>query len=589
MNSPEDNQQLRERAKRVARPWWIIAWIAGAFSFVIGATLLTSHLESRPTEILKSAELTDAKAQLRLNPLDEQTKKLIRELDLKQRQEYFRRLSQMHSGTYLLLVGTAVLVVAAVRIVRLYKQSPMPAAKFAAVSDVPGKAKLARQSVALAGLAVGAFLLLLSLGTNTALPQRTADIDKIADSGAPVVSSDVASSAEMKLSWPRFRGPEGGGVSSFTNAPQKWDAKSGAGISWKTPVPAKGFNSPIIWAEKIFFSGGDATTREVFCLDAKTGKMQWHQAVANVPGSPTQALEIPDTTGYAAGSMATDGRRVYVIFANGDVAAFSLEGKPVWSKSFGPLKNPYGYATSLATWKDKLVLQLDQGESEENKSKLYALDGATGQIFWQRPRKVGSSWATPIVIEAAGKQQIITLAVPWVIAYAANDGSELWRLEGLNGEITPSPVYGGGLVIAVSPSDKVFSIRPNSQGDITKSGVAWTTEENVPDVTSPISNGELVFTITTSGMLTCFSSKDGKKLWEHDYDMEFHASPGIAGNRLYLFGQKGAAIVVEAAPQFKELYRTEMGDIFHASPAFMDGRIIMRGVTNIWCLGEAPK
>ena len=72
-------------------------------------------------------------------------------------------------------------------------------------------------------------------------------------------------------------------------------------------------------------------------------------------------------------------------------------------------------------------------------------------------------------------------------------------------------------------------------------------EDNVPDVTSPLSNGELVFMVTTSGMLTCLDAKDGKKLWDHDYETEFHASPSLAGNRLYLFSQKGTAVVVEAA------------------------------------------
>ena len=141
-------------------------------------------------------------------------------------------------------------------------------------------------------------------------------------------------------------------------------------------------------------------------------------------------------------------------------------------------------------------------------------------------------------------------------------------------------------MILPSPSDRLLAIRPNGQGDVTKSAIAWTSEENVPDVTSPVSNGELVFTITTPGLLTCFDATNGKKLWEHDYDMEFHSSPGIAGDRLYLFGQKGAAIVVQAGREFKELYRTEMGDAFHASPAFLDGRILMRGTTNIWCLGQ---
>ena len=78
-------------------------------------------------------------------------------------------------------------------------------------------------------------------------------------------------------------------------------------------------------------------------------------------------------------------------------------------------------------------------------------------------------------------------------------------------------------------------------------------------------------------MLTCLDAKDGKKQWDHDFDMECHASPSLAGDRLYLFGQKGTAVVVEAARQFKELFRTEMGDGFHASPAFAQDRIFLRG------------
>jgi outer membrane protein assembly factor BamB len=285
--------------------------------------------------------------------------------------------------------------------------------------------------------------------------------------------------------------------------------------------------------------------------------------------------------------MATDGRRVYVIFANGDCAGFTLEGKLAWSRSFGALKNPYGHATSLATWHDRLIVQLDQGDNEDNLSKLYALDGRTGKIVWERPRKVGGSWASPIVIEAAGKGQIICLAVPCVIAYAAADGSELWRAECLNGEITPSPVFAGGLVVVPSPSETLLAIRPDGQGNVTKTHVAWKFEDNVPDVASPIGNGELIFMITTSGMLTCLDAKDGKKQWDHDYETEFHASPSLAGNRLYLFSQKGTAVVVEAAREFKELFRKEMSDGFHASPAFAADKICLRGLTNVWCLGTA--
>ncbi len=566
--------------------WLRAAWIAGVFSLVVGLAMLVGHFNREAIDPLKSPELKEYKEKLRLDPTDEALKQKIRVVDLQLRQQYFRQLSQMGSGVYLVLGGIAVFIFAVSQYARYRRRLPMPGPKSESGQDWRAAA-VARWSVAVSGLAVGGFLFALTLGQSTALPKRAADIDKLlgGEAAAPGGPSDAATAEELSRNWPRFRGPGGGGVALLTNAPVSWNTTNGTGIAWKSKVPASGFNSPIVWGERIFFSGGDASKREVFCLDLKTGQLLWRQAVANVPGSPTQPPEIPESTGYAAPTMATDGRRVYVIFANGDVAAFSMEGKLVWSKGFGALKNPYGYASSLATWQDRLIVQLDQGESEEGKSRLYALDGRTGQVVWQRPRKVGSSWASPIVIEAAGKPQIIALSVPWAIAYAATDGTELWRVECLNGEVTPSPVFAGGLLYVPSPSEKLVAIRPDGQGDVTKSHVVWTNEDNVPDVTSPVSNGELVFTLSTPGMLTCFDAKNGKKQWEHDLDMECHASPALAGDRLYIFGQKGTAVVAEAARQYKEIFRTEMGDAFHASPAFVQDRIVLRGGTNVWCLG----
>jgi outer membrane protein assembly factor BamB len=551
---------------------------------------------------LKSPQLAELKERLRLSPADEQIKQNVRQLDLQLRQRYFRQLSRMGSGVYLLLGGVAVFILTFKQDARCQKKLPMPQPRPDAPELSVRSAARARWSVAASGTLIGALLFVLTLSLSSALPKRMAEMEKTVGAGEAASAgephptdqpkiADAASPQELMQNWPCFRGPGGGGVSPLTNVPASWDVKTGAGIAWKVLAPTSGFGSPIVWGDRVFLSGGDARKREVVCLDGKTGQILWRQPVANVPGAPAQPAEVPESTGYAAGTMATDGRRVYAFFANGDCAAFTLEGQPVWSKSFGALKNPYGHATSLTTWRDRLIVQLDQGDSEDNKSKLYALDGRTGQIVWQRPRKAGASWATPIVIEAAGKAQVITLAVPCVIAYAATDGTELWRVEGLNGEITPSPVFAGGLLFVASPSEKLMAIRPDGQGDVTKSHVAWTFEDSVPDVTSPLSNGELVFMVTTAGMLTCLDAKDGKKQWEHDYDMEFHASPSVAGGRLYLFSQKGTALVVEAARQFKEVSRTEMGDGIHASPAFAPDRIFLRGVTNVWCLGEvrSPK
>jgi outer membrane protein assembly factor BamB len=573
-----------------------VAWVAGTFWVLVGLAMLVSYQADLRDDPLRSPQLKEYKAKLRVNPADEQLKQRIREFDLQLRQSHLRQRSLMNSGSWLLLGGVAVFIVAVTQAARFQKRPPMPQPR-AEISDQAARiAAKARWSVAAMGVAIGGFLFVLGLGFSTALPKRSAEIGKLLGTGeatgtgdprsaGPALVPDAASALEMKQNWPWFRGWEGGGVTMFSNTPAKWDTQTGAGLAWKTPVPAKGFNSPIVWGERVFLSGGDAKQREVFCLDLKTGQLLWRQAEPTQSLAGPAAVAVPDSSGYAAATMATDGRRVYVVFGDGLVAGLTLEGKVLWTKSFGPLKNMYGHASSLATWQDRVILQLDQGESEESKSKLYALDGRTGQVVWQRPRKVGSSWATPIVIEAAGKAQVITLAVPNVIAYAASNGTELWRVDCLNGEVTPSPIFAGGSILVASPSEKLVAIRPDGQGDVTRTHVAWTAEDNVPDVTSPVGNGELVFALTTPGMLSCFDAKDGKKQWDHDFEFECHASPSIAGGRLYVFGQKGTAVIVAVARQFQELFRTQMDDAFHASPAFAQDRIVLRGVTNVWCVG----
>jgi outer membrane protein assembly factor BamB len=569
--------------------WRLIAWVAAAFSVLVGLALLLAHLRAGSRAPLESPQLAQFKDELRQNPADEQKKRDIRDLDLRLRQQHFRHLARATSGRWLLAGGSLVFLLSLYQVARLEKQRPRPKPRSGPPQERAAHAAArARWSVAASGGAIGAFLFVLSLVTSAPLTQEAPNLRQPDTTGpTAAATSDAAPFAELEQNWPCFRGADGNGASSVTNAPAQWDVNTGSGIGWKVPVPSGGFNSPIVWNDRIFLSGGDVARHEVLCFSGQSGQILWRQAVTNIPGSPAKPAEVPESSGVAAATMATDGRRVYAIFGNGDLAAFSLEGKLAWSKSFGALQNPYGHASSLLTWEGRLIVQLDQGESEQSKSRLYALDGRTGQILWQQPRKLPSSWASPIVVEAGGKTQVVALALPWAIGYAAADGTELWRVECLSGEVLPSPTFAAGRLFIASPSEKLLAIRPDGQGDVTKTHVVWTTEDNIPDIASPVSNGELVFTVTTAGVLTAFDAKDGKKQWDHDLDMEFHASPGLAAGRLYLFSQKGTALVVEAGREFHELFRAEMGDSFHASPAFVHDGIVLRGMTNLWKL-QAP-
>ena len=558
-------------------------WVAAAFCALVCGAMLYQHSAAAEHDPWKSPQLLALKEKLRAAPADESLRAEIRRLDLEFRQRYFRRLALNLTGGWLLVAGVGALLLAAKSAKRLTEKPPMPQRRTDAQALALQAAGRARWSVATVGAVVGTGLLALAFSSQSPLPDKAGEVNKVLGGGESAVS-DAPSLAEFQANWPRFRGPDGGGAAKG-NWNLSFDGTPDGNIIWKSAIPAIGFNSPVVWSNRVFLSGGDATKRQVFCFDAGDGKLLWQRVVENVPGSPAKLPEISDATGYAASTMASDGRRAFAMFANGDLAAFNFDGSPAWAKHLGVPKNMYGHATSLAIWPGKLVVQLDQDEGAPGGSKLLAFACATGRPLWERTKPTHGSWASPIIVEAAGKTQIITVALPHVMSSSLADGAELWRAELMEGEITPSPIFAAGLTIVVNPSSKLLALRPDGAGDVTKSHIAWTAEENAPDVTTPVSNGELVFTVTSSGMLTCFDLKDGKKVWQKDLEIEVQASPGIAGNRLFVLSTKGDALLAEAGREFKELGRAKFADLFHGSPAFATGRVYLRGATNLWCLG----
>ena len=151
--------------------------------------------------------------------------------------------------------------------------------------------------------------------------------------------------------------------------------------------------------------------------------------------------------------------------------------------------------------------------------------------------------------------------------------------------MVPSPVFSAGLLFLTSPSTRLIALRPDGAGDVTKTHVAWTREEKVPDIASPVSDGDLVFTVDSSGMVVCSDVKDGKKVWQKDLDMEVESSPGIMGGRLFLLGKEGTLAILNAGRAEPEIARFPLPDKFYASPAFAGGHVFLRGATNLYCLG----
>ncbi len=399
--------------------------------------------------------------------------------------------------------------------------------------------------------------------------------------------ADYPDADELAVNWPRFRGWNGSGiVDDGEDYPTEWDGASGDGVLWTAEIPLAGENSPIVWGDRVFCAGADETTREIYCYDANSGELLWQRPVASEFSAEDEPPETTDEVGYAAPTMATDGSRVFAIFANGDLGAFDFEGNELWVRAMGRPENIYGHSTSLMTWPGMVIVQFDQGsDPEEELSALVAIEASTGKRVWETPRPVVNSWSSPILIEHEGRSQIITAANPWAISYDPATGGELWRANCLHGDIGPSPVYCGGTVFVAQDGADLVAIRPHGTGDVTDSHIAWKAFGNLPDTVSPLCDGRYLYVITSWGMLTCFDM-GGKQLWEHDLEASFYGSPTLVGNQIYIVDQDGVTHIFRGGRAFKQIALAPLGQASNCSPAFTAGRIYIRGEDTLFCIGQ---
>ena len=548
--------------------------------------MIANYRSYGSTYLLESDRLIQLKQMLDQDPGNETFKTDLRDLDLRIRQDYLSRRQQRQRGAYLLLGGIIVFLITIKKAMDLKKTPPLPTPS-ASTPDAPGRNRRASLAVVLIAILLiggGIYLKLNSpiIIDRISIPSETASVPE--EALPAIVLPDYPSPQQINENWHRFRGPSGSGVSQHTNLPTSWNGPTGQGVLWKSRIPLVGHSSPIIWNDRIFLTGATEKKRELYCFDKNTGRLLWQRAVAVAPANRAKIPDVMQDTGYAAPTPVTDGRGVFAIYANGDLAAFDFDGNQLWAKNLGLPKNIYGYAASLVMYRNTLLIQYDQGAADDNISALIAIDSATGKTAWRKKRPVANSWTTGIIVDS-GSPQLITCADPWVIAYRPDTGDEIWRADCLYGDTAPSPVYAQGTVFVVLPSSKLLAIRCDGRGDVTKSHLLWKASEGIPDICSPLTDGERTFLLSTYGVLTCYNNLTGAMLWQEDLKMNFLASPSLAAGHMYLISDTGVTVIIKPADAYQEIARLELGEPVSASPAFARGRIYIRGNNNLYCIG----
>lgn len=573
-SSPEpEAASLRQRRFLAVGLMAVAALFCGVVAGVMVTTWFSEWNRTPPT----SAKLESLRVDMGAGRGGSEAQDAFRKEDARLRRLYFTYRRRLRAGAYLLLIAGIGLVLCGRWYASLDPGQPMPR-PLAERTDPDRWLAERRRRVwggGAAAMLVAAGLVAFGLAGGGGVPTEEALKPK-----KPAHS--------FKDNWPVFRGPTGMGIVPAGDWPTKWDAASGENVLWKTAVSGPGKNSPILWGDRIFLTTGDEERRQVVCFDRATGAVLWQSEITSPPKDKAEEDEQDtyDDTGYAAPTAATDGQRVYATFGTADLAAVDFTGRVVWKRNFGPPDNVYGMASSLNVFEGRVLFQLDRGmDGQEGKSMMLSLDGATGETVWSTPRPVGASWSSPVLARTPTGPRIFTCGAPWVIAYEPKFGAELWRVEGLSGDIAPSAVYADGRVYVTNEYAEVIAIRCGGTGTVTETHVVWKAEEGMSDAPSPICDGKLFLQVHSSGLMTCYDAQNGKMLWEHDLERSVWASPLLVGTSVYLTEEKGRTHIFELARQFKAGALCALGEPVYASLAFGDGQIYIRGDEHLYCIG----
>ena len=449
--------------------------------------------------------------------------------------------------------------------------------------------------------------------------------------------------------WPRFRGPNGSGISNATGVPTEFGPAKN--LVWRAPLP-QGHSSPILFEDRIHLTGLRDRTLVTLAIDRQTGRVLWERAAP-----PVQTRVVDKRNNPASPSPAVERNAVYVFFPDFGLIAYDANGRQQWTLPLGPFTNIYGMGASPVVVGDVVVLVCDQSLG----SFIMAVDKRTGRVRWKVDRpEAKSGHSTPVIWRApGGRDQIVVPGSFLLTAYDPADGRKIWWVRGLSFEMKSTPVIGDDTIyvngygapvndpgnkVNVPPAaevwktadangDRVMSrgefpkytpawwfdavdldgngslnadeweyyraaldsengmlaIRLGGKGDMTETAVRWKYQRSVPQLPSPLLYGGVLYMVNDNGIVTTLNPETGTIVRQGRLTGAFgphFASPVAADGHIFFTTEAGAVVVVAPGGDLTPLAINELGEETYATPAFADGRLYVRTTAALYAFGR---
>jgi outer membrane protein assembly factor BamB len=345
--------------------------------------------------------------------------------------------------------------------------------------------------------------------------------------------------------WPRWRGANGDGAVTGFVAPARWPDQLKS--KWKTNV-GLGHASPVVAGKRVFVHARQGENEVVAAYDLDSGSNAWKESY------PAAYSMNPAATGHGKGPKSTpvlSNGKLYTLGITGVLSCYDAnKGKLLWRKESVAIfaeKAPL-FGTAASPIVDRGLVIAFMGGND--RGGLIAFDAETGAEKW-RWTGDGPGYATPIVVEIAGKRQIVTQSQQNLIGIWADNGGLLWKIpfstEYVQNIVTP--VAYKDLLIFSGINKGVFAVRVAWRDNKWVTDTVWQNKEVSMYMNSPVLAGNLLFGLShrNKGQFFCLDADSGRTLWTGDGRQGENAAMLIAGNTLFSLTNEASLIITSAS------------------------------------------
>ena len=387
--------------------------------------------------------------------------------------------------------------------------------------------------------------------------------------------------------WHQFRGPRGQGHADAHDLPTRWSETEN--VAWKVAIPGKGHSSPVVVSKQVWLTSAQekGLSLRALCVDRKGGTLIHNVELFRLETSGPKNVK----NSFASPTPIIEKDRVYIHFGQRGTACLSTSGEVIWKNTSLQYSQPYSGASTPILFKDSLILTCDGTDSQF----VVALNKRTGKVVWKTVRTHFKeratplplmAYSTPLIVTVDGVPQIVSSAADHAAAYDARTGREIWWLRYDGFSEVFRPVTWRGLVFLQGFENvsevKLYAVRPNGKGEITKTHVEWKLDRGAPFVPSPLVVGDELYTVSDAGIASCLDARTGQTYWKDRIGGNHSASPLYGDGKIYCFSEQGVTSVLVPGKTFQRVARNELASGITASPAAADRALYIRTQSHLY-------